>query len=539
VEEVRVLRRLALSRIVWLVVLSSLVALQLACAPASPPTPLTGAVATATAESEATQAAQAARAGAPVVDPDYIFNQLEYMATHFLHREAGYDTNLSPQLNGHDEFAAYWSQEMQRDLQGFNPQVRRDPFALVGWVNRPAEVPGVNVEVLVPGANHPEQTVVIGCHYDGEAISTQSANDDASGCAIELGVARAMAVYWRVEHVYPAHTLRFVLFDAEEQGIFGSFHYVNQTIAGDLPNLVAMINEEQNGIAYPLRFLGKASNPLLPLILDTAAQQITSPVATFRALTRQAAPAAFSLFRATGIQTLTYRSTNGQPVTQQIFTPDQTNNVQIQDGALAGSDELPFIAAGVPQITIGGNATYYDTDPLSWSYPYDQPQDTIQLMDIFANDSAQRAPALTLSLALPAELTVWLLHQPSVLGEAPASSALLAAICDIGQPMSGHVLALSAQRALDPANPSATFTYHWSFGDGTASDGPIATHTYAAPGTYPLALTVRASSGASRTIQQGITVNEQPIEYANPHANDQADGRPPANPQVRLPSAGS
>src|SRR5262249_43054682 len=135
-------------------------------------------------------------------------------------------------------------------------------------LNRPAPVPGFNEEVTVPGVSHPEQTVVIGCHYDGEALSTQSAYDDASGCAIELGVAKALAEYWRAHKVFPARTLRFVLFDAEEQGLFGSFHYVNEAINGELGSVVAMINEEQNGIAYPLRFLGSASNPLLPLEMN-------------------------------------------------------------------------------------------------------------------------------------------------------------------------------------------------------------------------------------------------------------------------------
>src|SRR6185312_135906 len=57
----------------------------------------------------------------PTVDPNYIYNQLFYMATHFQHRSAGLNKN-----QGHDQFAAYWSQEMVRDLQGFAPTVRRD-----------------------------------------------------------------------------------------------------------------------------------------------------------------------------------------------------------------------------------------------------------------------------------------------------------------------------------------------------------------------------------------------------------------------------
>src|SRR5262245_57809059 len=138
----------------------------------------------------------------PTVDPNYTYDQLFYVVTHFQHREAGYDTNLPVSINGHDEFAAYWAQEMMHNLQGFGAQVRNDQFRISGWKGRPAKVPVFNVEVSVPGVTHPEQVVIIGCHYDGEAISTQSANDDASGCAIELAVAKAMGDYWRSHHTY-------------------------------------------------------------------------------------------------------------------------------------------------------------------------------------------------------------------------------------------------------------------------------------------------------------------------------------------------
>ena len=211
---------------------------------------------------------QLALADFPTVDPNYIYDQLFFMVTHYQRREAGYDKNLPVNTNGHDEFATYWAQEMQHNLAGFGAQVRRDEFPVQGWQGRPATVPAFNVEVTVPGVSHAEQVVVIGCHYDAETSSTQSANDDASGCAIELGVARALGEYWRSHQLYPARTLRFVIFDAEEQGLFGSFHYLNNTINGDTKNLVAMFNEEQNGIAYPLRYLGQMSNPILPFYID-------------------------------------------------------------------------------------------------------------------------------------------------------------------------------------------------------------------------------------------------------------------------------
>jgi len=506
--------------------------------------------ATARAAAPGTSYQRHALADFPAVDPDYIYNQLFYVATHFQHREAGYDNNLSVTVNGHDEFAAYWSQEMVHNLQGFGAQVLHDPFPVQGWQGRPATVPSFNVEVSVPGALHPEQVVVIGCHYDGEAVSTQSANDDASGCAIELGVAKAMGIYWRSHHLYPTRTLRFVIFDAEEQGLYGSFHYLNSTINGDTQNIVAMFNEEQNGIAYPLRFLGKTSNPLLPFYVDMSpltnsglyrAQSKLSPaqrdnIIRFRALMQQAVPAAFAQFQAIGFQALTYRSDSNQAVSQSVFTPDQASNIHLGNDTLGGSDQIPFTLAGLPCATFAGNSTYYDSNPPPWSYPFDQPQDTIQLMNTFASGNSPKAEALVLALALPGMLTTWMLHQPAILGDiavnAPAvGSAPVAAISDIGQTQVGQTISLYAE-VNDSSND---LTYSWKFGDGATASGASVNHVYAAAGSYTLTLTVSSPRG-SRRISKLINVVTKPTNYANPYAGNAGDGNPPRNPAVILPT---
>jgi Peptidase family M28/PKD domain len=506
--------------------------------------------ATARAAAPGTSYQRHALADFPAVDPDYIYNQLFYVATHFQHREAGYDNNLSVTVNGHDEFAAYWSQEMVHNLQGFGAQVLHDPFPVQGWQGRPATVPAFNVEVSVPGSLHPEQVVAIGCHYDGEAVSTQSANDDASGCAIELGVAKAMGIYWRSHHLYPARTLRFVIFDAEEQGLYGSFHYLNSTINGDTQNIVAMFNEEQNGIAYPLRFLGKTSNPLLPFYVDMSpltnsglypAQSKLSPaqrdnITRFRALMQQAVPAAFAQFQAIGFQALTYRSDSNQAVSQPVFTPDQASNVHLGNDTLGGSDQIPFTLAGLPCATFAGNSTYYDSNPPPWSYPFDQPQDTIQLMNTFASGNSPKAEALVLALALPGMLTTWMLHQPAILGDiavnAPAvGSAPLAAISDVGQTQVGQNISLYAEGN----NNSNDLTYSWKFGDGATTSGASVNHVYAATGSYTLTLTVSSPRG-SRRISKLINVVTKPTNYANPYAGNAGDGNPPRNPAVILPT---
>jgi len=484
----------------------------------------------------------------PTIDPTYTYDQLFYVAAHFQHREAGYDANLPVSVNGHDEFAAYWAQEVLHNLQSFGAQVRHDEFSVAGWKGRPAKVPAFNVEVSVPGVIHPEQVVVIGCHYDGEALSTQSANDDASGCAIELAVAKAMGVYWRSHHTYPARTLRFVLFDAEEQGLYGSFHYLNDTVNGDVANIVAMFNEEQNGIAYPLRYLGQLTNPLLPLYIAMSplqksdlypAQNLLSQAQIektthFRALMQQAVPAVFQQFQALGFLGLTYHGSNGQDVAQPIFTTDQLSNIQLEDDTVGGSDQIPFTLAGVPCATFVGNFTYYDNSPPAWSYPFDQREDTIQLMNTFADGSSQKSNALMLALALPGMLTTWMLNQPDILGPANADGNPIAAISDIGKAQVGQSMTLDAKTSFDPQNTSASLMYEWDFGDGTKASSMTVTHMYATKGEYPLLVIVSSATGVRR-IQKTINVLTQTVVYHNSYAAYQADGNPRPNPEVVLP----
>lgn len=478
----------------------------------------------------------------PIVNPNYIYDQLFYMVTHYQHREAGYSES------GHDGFASYWAQEMVHDLQGFGPQVYKDAFHVQGWQNRPTTSDAFNVEVTVPGVTHPEQVVVIACHYDAEASSTQSANDDASGCAIELGVAQAMGNYWLSHHLAPARTLRFVIFDAEEQGLYGSFHYLNSTINGDVPNIVAMFNEEQNGIAYPLRYLGQASNPTLPLNIDLSPLQNNqlypkqsqlpqaqiASITTFRSLMQQAISPVFAAFRALGYQGLTYHESDGQDAAQPIFTPDQESYLHLQDDTMGGSDQIPFTLAGIPSATFVGNFSYYENHPPAWSYPFDQPQDTIQLMNIFADGSSQQSYALTLAFAIPGMLTTWMLHQSSVLGEAAIDNKPIVTMSDIGQSQVGKDIAFQAVAAMNV--PSSGATYSWNFDDGTTANGIAVSHTYKQAGAYQLILTVRSSQG-TRIVSKMLNIVNQSITYRNPYCCDTGDGRPRSNPQVLLPTA--
>jgi Peptidase family M28/PKD domain len=492
---------------------------------------------------------------APGIDPGYIYSQLEYLVTHFQHREAGYRAGSA----GHAGFARYWAAQMLHQLGSFGARAQTYRFPITGWLGRSATAPAADVEVTVPGLVRPAQEVVIGCHYDGEADSTESAYDDGSGCAIELGVAQAMARFWRAHHLYPARTLRFVLFDAEEQGLFGSFEYVNSIARNNLPDITAMINEEQNGIAYPLRYLGKTSNPLMPFFAfvspltgnnvyrhySLSASQLTA-LRQFMSLVRRSVPAAFARYRAMGDQMLTYHGPRGTDVWQPVFTKAQLGNVRVRSDTLGSSDQVPFTQAGVRSATFVGNATYYQRRPPAASYPYDQPQDTIALMNAFADGGQAASHALQLALGLPGLLTTWLLSQPGVLGETRQDGRPVAAIGDTGVVLTGRSAAFTADASFLPGRPGARLHYVWDFGDGHLAAGRTVHHAYLAPGAYTLRLLVRAGHARPRVISKRLIVGPQAAignpygtalaGAANPVAVAVAKGLPPHNPAVRLPA---
>ncbi|HKR71310.1 MAG TPA: M28 family peptidase [Streptosporangiaceae bacterium] len=507
----------------------------------------------------ASGAAPAAAVATPGIDPGYIYRQLDHMVAHFQRREAGYRAGAA----GHSGFATYWSSRMLGLLGPFGATARTFRFPVRGWYGRPATAPAADVEVTVPGLTRPAEQVVIGCHYDGEADSTESAYDDGSGCAIELGVAQAMAAFWRAHHVYPARTLRFVLFDAEEQGLFGSYEYVNKIARNNVRDITMMINEEQNGIAYPLRYLGKSSNPPMPLFAFlsplsgnrvyrdySVTRGQLAGLRRQRTLVKEAVAAAFRRYRAMGNQMLTYHAAAGADVWRPVFTPAEIGNVHVASDTLGSSDQVPFTQAGVRSATFVGNATYYQRRPPPGSYPYDQPQDTIGLMNVFADGGSAPSHALELALGLPGLLTTWLLSQPGILGQAAPDGRPVVAMADTGVVLPARQTAFSAVGAFVPGRPGETAAklhYVWDFGDGHLAAGRIVHHAYRVAGAYRLRLLVRAGSGRPRVISKRLIVGPQPTfrniyasalgNTANPIALAVAKGLPPHNPAVRLPVA--
>lgn len=111
----------------------------------------------------------------------------------------------------------------------------RDQFAAMGLS---VSVQGryLNVVGELTGTTTPGNIYVVGGHYDHLEGDRPGGDDNASGTAGVLEAARVLSRY-RFES-----TIRFIAFNAEEDGLLGSKDYVdNQVIAGG-ENIVGMIN---------------------------------------------------------------------------------------------------------------------------------------------------------------------------------------------------------------------------------------------------------------------------------------------------------
>ncbi|GAA2152579.1 collagenase [Kitasatospora kazusensis] len=73
------------------------------------------------------------------------------------------------------------------------------------------------------------------------------------------------------------------------------------------------------------------------------------------------------------------------------------------------------------------------------------------------------------------------------------------------QSVSGATVSLT-DRSVETASSAKLSAWHWTFGDGTSSDQQNPTHTYAAAGTYTVALTATDSAGKSASTPASVTV---------------------------------
>ena len=82
-----------------------------------------------------------------------------------------------------------------------------------------------NVIAEIKGSEKPDEVVIIGSHIDSWALGT-GANDNGCNVALMIDIARQM----KRRNIKPKRTIRFALWNGEEQGYFGSWDYTKDHI---------------------------------------------------------------------------------------------------------------------------------------------------------------------------------------------------------------------------------------------------------------------------------------------------------------------
>jgi hypothetical protein len=143
------------------------------------------------------------------------YKELVRGLTQFGDREQGTARNaaaidwIEAQLRG-------WGYETERVHYMFTPRTRPGEEAL------PAE-PREEVFATKIGSARPDEMYILGAHMDGRG-GGEAANDDGSGTALVMEIARALAG----TDVESAVSIRFALWNNEETGLNGARAYVEQ-----------------------------------------------------------------------------------------------------------------------------------------------------------------------------------------------------------------------------------------------------------------------------------------------------------------------
>lgn len=189
----------------------------------------------------------------PAITGEYAYEVVEYMAVDIVdaygHRRAGTVSEFETAyyIAGQFEAMGY-----EVELQLFNTDLnRRCGDSGATWTEN---IDSLNVVATKPGRGN--DMVVLGAHIDSKTWcdhcpdcfdlendpQSHGAGDNASGVGVMLEVARFLADY-------PTHaTIKFIAFGAEEVGLRGSRHYVNELTPKEIENTVAMINLDMVGI---------------------------------------------------------------------------------------------------------------------------------------------------------------------------------------------------------------------------------------------------------------------------------------------------
>lgn len=456
------------------------------------------------------------------------------------------------------EYLDYFEAAMEEILGDFGVTVRRYEFESPGSGSRglfldAAGGRAFNISATVPGADHPEESVLVSGHYDFTDSGPAAAWDSSEGHASVIRIAKIMADYWRATGTRPSATVKFIPWDSEESGTFGSLDYVQNNIPPGEENKVrAYFNMDPCAGAYPAFRNG---NPLdrVPEVLQLAnpAGQPAGPARDrIVAFNQRAETIVDQVFDNLDDRLFT---APGEP---EIFVSDAeaaagANGGVSQRGeivtAVGGlflftSDYRNFEALGIPIFNLfpdyfglHADGTPGQNDGIGILHTPRDNLTTINALTSADQTGLQASEGWAKGMEMCSQIEGWYMLQPEMGGAQTATGDAVAYFEALpNEAIANQAVNFDASGSYQYADVAsralvddADLTFAWDFGDGTAGSGRVVSHSYAEIGRYDATLTVTGVGGSSDTMTIPITVvgsSFQPPDLDPIDPADAADG---------------
>jgi uncharacterized repeat protein (TIGR01451 family) len=438
--------------------------------------------------------------------------------------------------NSQLEWLDYYEQSMETAFADLGLVVHRYPFQSPGTGSRGVYLDAAggqayNISATIPGADHPEETVLVSGHYDFTDSGPAAAWDSAEGHTEVMRIAYIMADYWRQTGTRPSATVKFIPWDSEESGTFGSIDYVNNNIPpGEEDQVRAYFNMDPCAGAYPAFRNG---DPLsrVPEVMQLA-DPTNFPEGSPERLRIQSFNAKAELVVDQVFEYLDDTLTVAPGVEEPIFvadseatptTPSQRDEIVTAVGGLAifTSDYANFEEVGIPIFNLFPDyfGPHADGTPASAEGIgiLHTPRDNLTTINALTNldqTGLTASEGWAKGQELCAQIEGWYMLQPEMAGTQTINSDVVAYFEALPneaiQSQNVNFDAAGTYQYADTTNrtfqPDSALTYSWNFGDGTTGSGKTVQHAYAEIGRYTATLTVTGAGGSSDTMSIPIEV---------------------------------
>ena len=480
--------------------------------------------------------------------------------------EEGFAGSWGQCFNNQLEYLDYYEHNMREMLDDFGVTIHRYGFQSPGTGSRGVYLDasggqGYNIAAVVPGADHPEQTVLVSGHYDFTDSGPAAAWDSAEGHAMTLRMAFIMASYWKATGTRPSATVKFIPWDSEESGSHGSRDYVANNIPpGEEDKVRGYFNVDPCSGAYPAYKDGSELRvPQVVQLANPAPFKERDPAAYERILRFNQRAARDQQGKEGEVQyyngpdiidnvftRLDDTITRVGGATEPIFVGDDESNVGASQraevvtalgGLLAfSSDYANFEAAGIPVFNFFPDlfGPHADLTPAS--------AEGVSILHT-NNDNLTRLNRLTTGLGpagvldptgtfaaegwakgqeMCSQVEAEYMLQPEMSGAQTANLEPVAYFEALpneavkNQPVSfdaggsHRILTLNPRAATD-----SNLTYAWDFGDGQSGNQKTIDHSYSDVGTYTATLTVTNTLN-DQTDTMSIPIEVVPSNFTPP-----------------------